>query len=97
MRVRGARLAAVTELGRLIDVCHIQYAHLRRYLDRLDEHADAIVDALAAIARSTPINPSACSASRTSTRAKRATRRWFAEWFENRHGIVVAELDHLPL
>ena len=61
------------------------------YRERLEDHAETIVPALAALSRVHP-GEALCLLCFENVHAGEAChRRWFAEWFEERYGIVVPE------
>ena len=69
----------------------------RRYLDRLDAHAETIVAELAALARVHPGETLVllCFEKRAHA-GETCHRRWAAEWFADRYGIAVPELPPTP-
>jgi hypothetical protein len=64
----------------------------RRYLARLDRHAEEIVTALAALARSHPDQPLVVLCFEDVHAGQVCHRRWFAEWMQDRHGVEFPEL-----
>jgi hypothetical protein len=62
------------------------------YRTRLDQHADAIVASLADLARRHPSQALCVLCFEDVHAGEQCHRRWFASWFEERHGLVVPEL-----
>ena len=62
------------------------------YRTRLDQRGDAIVAGLADLARRHPAQALCVLCFEDVQAGKECHRRWFATWFEERHGIVVPEL-----
>jgi hypothetical protein len=62
------------------------------YGQRLDRHAGAILAGLAEVARRHPGQPVVVLCFEDVHAGQVYPRRWFAEWFEERYGIAVAEL-----
>jgi hypothetical protein len=64
----------------------------RRYQDRLEEKTDQFVAALADVARQHPAERLCVLCFEDVLAGQDCHRRWFAEWFERRFGVVVPEL-----
>ena len=64
----------------------------RRYRERLDANAPAIVTNLAEIARQHPGEPLCLLCFEDVEAGEACHRRWFAEWAKERYGIVVPEM-----
>jgi hypothetical protein len=62
------------------------------YRNRLDHHAEVILASLAEVARRHPGQPVVVLCFEDVHTGQDCHRRWFAEWFEERYGIAVAEL-----
>jgi hypothetical protein len=62
------------------------------YVARLDQHAHRVVSALAEIARRHPGETLVLLCFEDVDSGQACHRRWFAEWFEGRLGIVVPEV-----
>jgi hypothetical protein len=62
------------------------------YRNRLDDHAEVILASLAEVARRHPGQPVVVLCFEDVHTGQDCHRRWFAEWFEERYGIAVAEL-----
>ncbi len=62
------------------------------YRRRLDRHAGAILVGLSQVARRHPGEPLVVLCFEDVHAGEVCHRRWFAEWFEERYGVAVAEL-----
>jgi hypothetical protein len=67
----------------------------RLYRQRLDARADRIVAALARIAAEHPGEQLVLLCFEDVNAGEVCHRRWFAEWFEQRYGVVVPEVGAL--
>jgi Protein of unknown function, DUF488 len=63
-----------------------------RYVDRLDRHAEEVVAELSAIARRHPGRVLCLLCFDDVHAGEVCHRRWFADWYEARYGIVVPEV-----
>jgi hypothetical protein len=65
----------------------------RRYLARLDRQAETILAALTDVARKHPGRQLCVLCFEDVHAGQVCHRRWFAEWFEQRYGVQVPEVD----
>jgi hypothetical protein len=65
----------------------------RIYVERLDRDANTIVAALAEIARQHPDRPLVVLCFEDVHAGQVCHRRWFADWFRDRYGTDVSELE----
>jgi hypothetical protein len=85
----GAIVDPVWNFGRDLDADEAR----ELYRQRLDRHAESVISNLARLARQHPDQALCVLCFEDVLAGQPCHRRWFAEWFEERYRITVAELS----